>query len=284
MTATVSRHYSPGPKDEEWAGHLGDRVAKTIGELERFPHMIDSVFNNALLHFGARCGIDPVADRLETWEAAVNALQVGSAMFATTAGTEGTVQCVINRETRTLPLEGPAGFAGLGNWLTTFWLAVACRDKKRMTELCEIPLDRLSRRGYDDYALHWVDTLQTYWLRRPGLVEKLTRTMEMSAPDAVTEAPVDLLQEVLYPPINLFYRFVTNDPEGFNQALEEGLELHKRYWSADEDREDDPAGHVALGLLAVTCFAYDGGIPIEVESGYLPRHLITRDWVGEFPT
>jgi hypothetical protein len=30
--------------------------------------------------------------------------------------------------------------------------------------------------------------------------------------------------------------------------------------------------------------AFDAGIPVDVESEYLPRHLLRRTWVGEFLT
>ena len=104
---------------------------------------------------------------METWEAAVNAMQLGSALFAVTGASEGTVECRINRKIRTLPAVGPLSSADAGNWLRAFWLAVVCREQQRMTQLCEIPLDRLrSPEGqYDEYIYHWVDVLQTYWLR-----------------------------------------------------------------------------------------------------------------------
>ncbi|WP_420823792.1 Imm49 family immunity protein [Streptomyces torulosus] len=41
---------------------------------------------------------------------------------------------------------------------------------------------------------------------------------------------------------------------------------------------------MALGPLALACLAYDGGMAVEVESEYLPAHLLRRDWLGEFPT
>lgn len=34
----------------------------------------------------------------------------------------------------------------------------------------------------------------------------------------------------------------------------------------------------------MACIAHDAGIPIEVESEYLPAVLIKRNWCGEFPT
>ncbi|WP_411129736.1 immunity 49 family protein [Streptomyces sp. x-19] len=286
MTVTVDRHGTPGPNAAEWAEELGQDLIEDIGELEESSDMIYSTFNTALLHLQARCTVDPRAAELETWEAVVNAMQLGSALFAAAGVSEGTIQCRINRELRNIPALGPSSFADAGNWLTSFWLAVVCRDQKRMTELCEIPLDRLrSPEGaYDEYIYHWVDVLQTYWLQRPGLVDKLIAAIETSHPDAVSVTPRDLLQAVLYPPINLFHRFVTKDEQGFNQALLEALELHKAYWTADEDRTADPDGRIALGPLAIACLAYDGGIPVEVESEYLPKHLLQRGWLGEFPT
>lgn len=34
----------------------------------------------------------------------------------------------------------------------------------------------------------------------------------------------------------------------------------------------------------MTCFAYDAEFPVEVESDYLPKHLVQRTWLDEFPT
>ncbi|MGA5166236.1 Imm49 family immunity protein [Streptomyces lavendulocolor] len=42
--------------------------------------------------------------------------------------------------------------------------------------------------------------------------------------------------------------------------------------------------YLALGPLAIACLAYDAGFPIEVESEYLPKHLLTHGWLGEYPT
>jgi hypothetical protein len=121
-------------------------------------------------------------------------------------------------------------------------------------------------------------------LQRPGLVEKLTAAIEGSHPDAARIAPRDLLQNVLYPPINLFRRFLLRDEDGFNQALVEALGLYKRYWTADEGREEIPSGTVPIPLLAIACLAHDGGLTLDVTSDYLPKHLVQRDWLGEFRT
>jgi hypothetical protein len=283
---TIPHHRTPGPNAESYAAGLGEDLAEDLQTLEQSSDSMDFTVDSALLHLDARCCVDPRAAKLETWEAVVAAMQVECALFEATAATEGVVECRIAHKVRIIPALGRRTYADAGNWLNAFWLAVICREKDRLTRLCEIPVDRLRtvEGAYDEYVYHWVDALQAYWLQRPGLVEKLTAAIQGSHPDAAAVAPRDLLQNVLYPPINLFYRFLLRDEEGFNQALVEGLELYKRYWTADEDRANDPSGTVPLALLAITCLAYDGGLPIEVVSDYLPKHLVGRGWLGEFPT
>ncbi|MFC8713968.1 immunity 49 family protein [Streptomyces sp. NPDC057197] len=287
MTVHISRHgLSAGPEAERYSERLGEYLAREVEELEDSSGQIDSTFSGYQLLLSARCVVDPSAAAVETWEAAVTAMQLGSALFAVTGVDEGTVQCRIDRKVRSLPAVGPLSSADAGTWLSAFWLAVICRERQRMTELCEIPLERLRapEGQYDEYVYHWVDTLQTYWLRRPGLVEKLTATFEASDPAVATIAPRDLLQGILYPPINLFYHFVRRDEEGFTPALVDALKLHQMYWTLNEDRAADIDGSIALGPLAIACLAYDGKMPIGVESEYLPKHLLQHDWLGEFPT
>ncbi|MEU8891900.1 immunity 49 family protein [Streptomyces sp. NPDC048442] len=287
MTTVIARHDLPtGPEVHEYVKQLDEHMAWEINGLEESTRVIASTFSGAVLALYAHGAVDPRAAKVETWEAAVTAMQVGSAFFAVTGVSEDSVECRINRKLRTLPALGPQSTASAGNWLTAFWLAVICREQDRMTQLCEIPLERLRapEGEYDEYIYHWVDVLQTYWLRRPGLVEKLTATLRMSDPSVAQIAPRDLLQGILYPPINLFYHFVRRDVEGFSPALEEALKLHKLYWTLNEDRETDRRGSIALGSLAIACLAYDGGLPVDVESAYLPKHLLQRTWLGEFPT
>ncbi|MGV2915085.1 immunity 49 family protein [Streptomyces alfalfae] len=68
------------------------------------------------------------------------------------------------------------------------------------------------------------------------------------------------------------------------RALVEALKLHKAYWTLSEERKHSIDGAVALGPPAIACLAYDGELPIEVESDYLPKHLLQHSWLGEFPT
>ncbi|WP_259294349.1 immunity 49 family protein [Streptomyces resistomycificus] len=248
--------------------------------------MFDGAMGGADSYLRACLAVNPDASRLRTWEATVTAMQVSTAAFAAAIRTEGALEFRIADQMRTIQATGPQYYANAGNWLSAFWLSIVCREQARMTQLCEIPLDFLRSSGveYDEYVYHWIDALQTYWLERPGLGEKLVTAIEMSSPEVARIADREALDKILYQPIDLFQRFLRKDHDGFNQALAQALELHKSFWTASEAREEAVEGYLALGPLAIACLAHDAGFPIDVESDYIPSQLLNRAWVGEFPT
>ncbi|MDI5969942.1 immunity 49 family protein [Streptomyces sp. SL13] len=285
MTVQVPGHL-PERADDTYVKRMREHVAENVARLEQHPRSFQRLFDQSGLYLRARLSLDPSGAMIESWEAMVVAMQVGSALFAAAETAQGTVRTRIDGEIRDIPAVGPQYFAHPGSWLTAFNSAIVCRDQPRMNRLCAFGPDllRASEVTIDEFQYDWVDVLQTYWLERPGLVEKLTTTLETSHPDAARIAPRDLLDQQLYPPINLFHRFLRRDPQGFNEALVEALEAHRAYWTADEDRAESVEGSLALGPLAITCLAYDAGFPIEVESPYLPKYFLNREWLGEFPT
>ena len=66
----------------------------------------------------------------------------------------------------------------------------------------------------------------------------------------------------------------------FNDALYLALSAHAKHWSKGDDNLA-ARGWVALRHLALVCVAHDRGIAIEIESPYLPRALIERDFSPE---
>ncbi|MFF5707221.1 immunity 49 family protein [Streptomyces sp. NPDC012794] len=284
MTVIVESHTGPEPESADWVRGQDERLIARIEHLSVQPDTLDRAWDSVDLHVQSRTLVDPTAAELMTWETVVDAAQLGSALFRTAGMTEGTTQCRIHHAMRTLPATGPNHDARASAWLQAFWYAIITRDQPRMTELCELPLDVLRASGadHDDFLYHWVATLQAYWLKRPELVEELTATFDRSHPDIAVIAGREYVQHIAYPPINLFYKFLRKDEEGFQQALVEALELHKQYWTATPERAEDIEGRVPIAILAIACLAYDGGIPVNVESPYLPEHLLKRSWLGEF--
>ncbi|MET8754366.1 immunity 49 family protein [Streptomyces sp. NPDC004667] len=284
MNVFVAGHSEPRPASSDWVTRLGEHLTRDIDALGASSRNFDSVWSDATFYSEARFRVDPPGAELATWEAVVATAQLGSALFRTAGMTEGLAEVQIHHEMRTLQAIGPVPYAHAQAWIEAFWFAIITRDQPKMTALCELPLDVLRASGadHDDYLYHWVATLQAYWLKRPELVPELTLTFQRSYPDVAVIAGREYIQHVAYPPINLFYKFLRKDEEGFHTTLLEALELHKQYWTATPERTDSIRGLVPIGILAVACLAYDGGIPVDVTSPYLPEHLLKRSWVGEF--
>jgi hypothetical protein len=283
----VSIPRPPVPADAESRVEALQRVTdRRIDALEATPSTLSGAFSGAKTTAKARTALDPGAQKIETWEAFVAAMQIGSALFASATATEGTVECRIARKSLTIPATGPQSYTDAGNWLDAFWLAVICREQGRMTALCNVPVSLLRASGavYDEYIYAWIETLQTYWLKGPNVSDKLVAAMDGTDPGVLPEDSQEVVLEIMYPPINLFFRFLTQDHDRFNAELAKALEWHKGYWTKDEERSGSTAGLVALGPLALACLAHDAGFPIEVTSEYLPEGLLDRGWLGEFDT
>ncbi|QEV51362.1 hypothetical protein CP981_06520 [Streptomyces platensis] len=262
---------------------LQENAQKLVDGLEAGTTNLGDALGTTLTLAEAHCLMDPRAAIFPTWDAWVNAMQVGSALFAAATTTEEQVQCRIAHKDRTLQATGPEWYVHPGSWLSAFYLAVVCREKDRITSLCRVPLSVLRENGsrFGEYDYAWIDTLQTYWLGGQDLVPKLVTAVDATAPEAVDDP--ETVGKLLYPPMEMFHRFVRKDRDGFNRALANALQWHKEYWS-EEERAFQISGLVALAPLAMACIAHDAGIPIEVESEYLPAVLIKRNWCGEFPT
>lgn len=234
------------------------------------------------------CVSDPTASLFPTWEAWVTAMQVGTALFASGVASEGPVACRIGSEgeVKNLPATGPQDYLHAGNWVTSFYLAVICRENDRVNQLAQVPVSFLRASGseFDEYIYAWVETLQNLWFGRQETWDTLTTAVNGTDPEVAGIAGKELMLKILYPPLELFQLYLRRDTERFNVTLIDALTWHKEYWTANEARSLSSEGLVALGPLAIACMAYDADMPIEVESEYLPRALLKRNWVGEYDT
>ncbi|KPI00665.1 hypothetical protein OK074_5758 [Actinobacteria bacterium OK074] len=285
MTTQVTRHEVPADRVFSVQALVDDTEAR-VRKLETMPSTFNTGLNRALANAMNHCALDPGAARIETWEAWVAAMQIGSALFRSATSPDPTVESLVSGKLRTIRSTGPQPPANAGNWVTAFYLALVCRERQRLTELSDVPIALLRESGavFDEYIYDWIDTLQTYWKQGPALGDKLVAAIDGTNPEVLHAADRSLMLRVLYPPLNLFYRLVQGNGERFNVELVKALEWHKEYWTADESTAAQVSGLVALGPLAMACLAYDSGIPIEVESGYIPKYLLERARVGDFPT
>src|SRR5699024_12727318 len=98
----------------------------------------------------------------------------------------------------------------------------------------------------------------------------------------------NMLNKITVPQMNTCLRLVEGDKDKVHEARAQGLTLINEYQTSGEEQASDIDGIVPLGLLAMSCIAYDNSrhdpnFTLEVESGYLPKHLVQGSWHGEFP-
>jgi immunity protein 49 of polymorphic toxin system len=225
--------------------------------------------------FGHRCVADGRAAENRTWLAMVRALQAGAALFLTaTRPTGDPVEFRYDDEIIHRPATGPTRDCTALAWLQTMYLAIVARDRPRIDLLAGVPVDLL--RADDDFLVAWVRALQVFARGEQGLVEAVLEAMR-----GTEHAPAKSVGALMFPPMELFYRYTQRDYVAFPKSLRAALDLHKRYWA---DEPQSPASAVALGPLAMVCLARDAGLPIDVESAYLPHHLLVGSRVGELTT
>ncbi|MFY1676987.1 immunity 49 family protein [Streptomyces sp. WMMC905] len=289
MATSIPRHDYPLDDAAEGLAVLKETANWVLRELEQ-PEDIGraQALETSLTLARSHCAVDPTATKFDTWEAWVTAMQVGSALFASATAAEGPVPCRIgvDGEVVGLPATGPQPYLHAGAWITSFYLAAICRENQRAEELARVPVSFLRESGavFDECVYAWVETLQSFWFGREDTWEKLVAAVNGTDPEVARIADKEVILKILYPPLELFHRYLREDAERFNAAMIDALTWHKEYWTGSESRTMSSDGLVALGPLAIACMARDADMPIEVESEYLPKELLEFGWVGEVDT
>ena len=165
-----------------------------------------------------------------------------------------------------------------GNWQGGFFLAAICREKALLDALCAAPTDMLRRSSTkgDEYTYLYVDALRAFWRKEDGAPAVLLEAIKATDPERVEIAPEDYVLGIAVPQMEVLYRLMDLDGPGFNTALEKAASLHRKYWSKG-DRQKDPDGYVSFPLTALASFAVEAGLPVQVESDYLPARLVQGD-------
>ncbi|WP_353941599.1 immunity 49 family protein [Streptomyces sp. HUAS MG91] len=266
---------APDAPVAELAESTAELILAAAADADRLPEAFDAAVTLAHAH----AADDPDADRVETWDAWVTALQLGTALF--TATEQVTVR--VGERELTVPATGPEVRGDARAWLDVFWLTLVTRERERTERLCAVEPGTLrdERTPADDHVLHFADTLRAYWLRRPvdEVVGKLAAAMDAAHPKTVTLAPKDFVNSVDYQPIGLFHRLLTQEDDRFTALLTEALEDHRGYWAGSAA----PRSRVALGPLALACLAYDGDLPVTTDQPFLPRRLLDRGRLEAIP-
>lgn len=156
-------------------------------------------------------------------------------------------------------------------WHTAFLVAAISRNAAALDTLCQTPIDLLRRSitRTNDYYFLYAEALQALWKREENVDEKLLAALEATDPDNIPERHTDFVLHIAVPEMELLMQYLADDEEAFNTSLVQALELHKKFYGMAEKFRRNPIGFLALGPLAMCCFAADSGMKITVQSDYL---------------
>jgi hypothetical protein len=279
----IARHDIDTDFAEQRATTAAKHLPKFVALAKRKPSALRSVMKNSLDEAALQCATDPEAAWTDTWDSFARALQAGSAVFTVASQDEGEVEFRLDDEVVHVAAIGSSMQNDALTWLDALYLAMIFRDQARIDFLARVPIDLL--RGvdvdYDEYVYATVQMWQAYWTGADGLVDLILNAMRLADPETVVNSSPQSVLQVDFPIIEMFYQFILRDEAKFNEALGNGLELYREFWTKDEDSEAFPRGFVALGLLALAGHAKDMGLTLDVESEYMPEVLLHGTRLGE---
>lgn len=201
--------------------------------------------------------------------------QSAAGIFALGGG-RGDIEFSLGDRHARLAATGPTDATHVGNWRIGWWLAHIVRDRAAIATLAATPVDVLlgSATRADTCQYLFIEALQAFEKREVGWSAKLQEALDKTDPDKNKITDEEFVLNILVPEMQMLYCYAIGEIVPFNEALLFALERHKKYWSKG-DRKRDPDGYLALGPMAIATLARDAGMPIEVESDYLPLDRTT---------
>lgn len=244
---------------------------------------LSTLFLNCLDHAGFVAGVDLASPEIA--QSLTEASLVGATLFQVAAAPPETEVEVSLGEGFPTGLKNTLtnDLIHVGKWHTAFLVAAISRNLVALDILSQTSVDMLRRSvsRTDEYYFLYAEALQAFWKRDDDAPEKLMAALEATDPDQIPEHHQDFVLNIIVPEIDLLFRYLDEESsaEEFNEALAFALERHKKFYQM-ADNKRDPLGFLALGPLALCCFAADAGLAVTVQSDYLLPRLI-QNWEAE---
>jgi len=269
---TITRHAIDRELAEEGVQNQGAILAGAIESSTTRPQAVASILAAARSVAGylsvVAPDIEPVCAALKTGARAADAL------FTLATGS-GEVELDLGKQRVRMPATGPTDRAHVGRWRVGWWLSHIVCDRGAIDRLRTTPVEVLRRSSTtgDECQYLFAEALQSFEARSNDWGTRLKQALDTTDPDKATLSDEEFVLNILVPEMELLFRFATGDIPAVNETLAFALERHKKYWSK-ASRKRDPDGFIALGPVAIAAMARKAGIPLQVQSDYLPEALV----------
>jgi hypothetical protein len=171
------------------------------------------------------------------------------------------------------------------DWCNAYASSCIVRDTSSTRRLATVPADVLRRStsvmDVDAYNFTLVEGLRALELCDPRARDLLSRACEAAGSEHAQVSP-EWAHYLGQPLATLALCIVDREVDAIHDALVWALEQHRAFWGKTDrptrrPRSEDPFGVIARWPLGLACLAYDRGIPIDVESSYIPGWIIRRE-------
>jgi hypothetical protein len=186
------------------------------------------------------------------------------------------VEIELCQENVSVVREDKAELRSVNEWADAWCAALVARDQPLLVGMRSIPdeLHRPPRVQIDAYQYTLTEALVAVADDRDRCLAAVARGREQWKQRSVAHKLAAAIDAAMF---DLIEALVGAEPGPFNDALFRALTAHAKYWSRG-DEYLAARGWVALRHVALACLAHDRGMAVEIESGYLPRALIERQF------
>jgi hypothetical protein len=278
---TIPRKYDPDPNNviiayeialfDEWlttcVSGLQNHPTKVVGAIARQAQ--DHAFYGLLSEL-------PTKEKLSRvehyhWFALAN--------FLVGAGKDG-VWLAFNNAEITLASERKSDFMGFDDWKFAYDACMVMRDMKGLQFLSTIQEDvmRQSNQKVTEFELAHFRLLSHFFTGGENTGSLLVDAVEKGMKPQENSTRTRFVDLIYVSELFLVECIIAEDEKKFNTRLAEALRNHKKYWETKAMRHYT-RGYFSFGLLALCVMAADTKkFAINVESPYIPRWLIFREY------
>lgn len=268
----IPRH----PIDADFLANLPDRAKMSLDSLARLTaatrknvESLGVLANAGLFAAAISSLLDPKSEQVvQAFQLARQALNAlfSCSLDPTVAVTVGAGEPVIYAQ------KPDASSVCVGNWLDAFYLNLIFGDLPAVKRLCDFPTVLLQQSPTiaSEYRYLYKDALCSYVNGDEDVIDRIISAMKATDPNRPDIYDRHMVLKVGVPQVELFYRAVTHDSK-FGPAMQVAVQRHREYWS---EQPTSVRGFVSIALLGIVVLGLDVGLQINVDSPYLPMHLI----------
>ena len=267
--------------DDEFMAGMNERAKMSLDSLPRLvkaartrPQSL-GILANAARTTAAYCYLaDPQS--AEVFRALQLSRQALNAMFACAVNApQATVASLGDGEPVTYLEKPDASSIYVGTWLDGFFLNLVFGDLEAVRRLCCVPtaLLRASPTKSSEYSYLYKDALCAYVNAEPDVVARIITAFKATDPDRPDIINRYMTLAITVPQLEVFLYAISRDTR-FGLAMQAAIERHREYWGDSQDNARSFRGFISIELLGLAVLGMDVGLSFDVQSPYLPMHLI----------